>query len=215
VSRIQDAAIHLFASKGYYGTSIADIARGAGLTKGALYCHFESKGALLLALIKKWEVEYLDALIDKVNQTPGDVGDQFYRWHTAVANFSAENRELCVLQTVLSAELSGSNNEFDRELRRLNAKYARFVQRLIEKGKAQGLFDQELDSHTLAHVIIAFTDGVLLQWHKSRDYLEGSDYARVSRQVIMNGLKCDQEQRSADLQGPADRQTAVGLVDET
>lgn len=45
------AAADVFGAAGYGGSSMADICVAAGLTKGALYFHFESKEALALAVI--------------------------------------------------------------------------------------------------------------------------------------------------------------------
>jgi len=45
------AARHLFAVHGYEATSVSDIAKAAGYTKGALYAHFTSKEDLLFALV--------------------------------------------------------------------------------------------------------------------------------------------------------------------
>jgi AcrR family transcriptional regulator len=42
----------LFARKGYRGTTTEEIARHAGLTKGALYHHFKSKEDVLFAIVK-------------------------------------------------------------------------------------------------------------------------------------------------------------------
>jgi AcrR family transcriptional regulator len=41
--RLLNAAVKLFVKKGYKGTSVAEITKDAGLTRGALYCHFETK----------------------------------------------------------------------------------------------------------------------------------------------------------------------------
>ena len=45
------AAAEVFGDVGYGGASMADICVAAGLTKGALYFHFDSKDALALAVI--------------------------------------------------------------------------------------------------------------------------------------------------------------------
>lgn len=49
--RILDAAIELFADKGYAGTSVRDIARMVGLSEGALYKHYQGKEAILDAIL--------------------------------------------------------------------------------------------------------------------------------------------------------------------
>ncbi|MBN2308926.1 MAG: TetR family transcriptional regulator [Candidatus Hydrogenedentes bacterium] len=50
--RILDAALHVFAAKGYSRATFVDVARRIGMTKGAVYWHFENKQALLAALIE-------------------------------------------------------------------------------------------------------------------------------------------------------------------
>ncbi len=50
--QLLESARELFVRKGYRGTSTEDIARNAGLTKGALYFHFKNKEEILLALVK-------------------------------------------------------------------------------------------------------------------------------------------------------------------
>lgn len=48
-----DAALSLFVEKGYAHTSVAEIARKAGLSKGAVYLYFPSKQAILEGLVKR------------------------------------------------------------------------------------------------------------------------------------------------------------------
>ena len=61
--RIEDAAMELFAHNGYGHTSISQIAKAAGISKGLLYNYYESKEALLQALLKKG-IEFGDSLIE-------------------------------------------------------------------------------------------------------------------------------------------------------
>jgi len=51
--QILAAAYALFNKKGYQATTTAEIARAAGLTKGALYFHFKGKEDVLLAFVKR------------------------------------------------------------------------------------------------------------------------------------------------------------------
>ena len=46
------AAAEAFARQGYDGTRVADIAASAGVSNGALYAHFDSKAALLVAALR-------------------------------------------------------------------------------------------------------------------------------------------------------------------
>jgi AcrR family transcriptional regulator len=53
--------------KGYHGTSIDDITKAAGLTKGALYWHFRGKEDLLQKIVEEFEKRFLDGLIQSVH----------------------------------------------------------------------------------------------------------------------------------------------------
>ncbi len=50
---VLDAALTLFGQKGYAATSVAEIAREAGISKGAVYLYFPSKQAILEGLVKR------------------------------------------------------------------------------------------------------------------------------------------------------------------
>jgi len=52
-SLIIQVAKEVFIEKGYYETSIEEIASKVGVAKGTIYLHFPSKEALILAIVKK------------------------------------------------------------------------------------------------------------------------------------------------------------------
>lgn len=51
--RIENAALELFAHNGYGHTSISQIAKAAGISKGLMYNYYESKEALLQSLLRR------------------------------------------------------------------------------------------------------------------------------------------------------------------
>ena len=57
------AAGRVFARKGYRAATVDDVAAAAGLSKGAVYWHFESKEELLLALLEEQVDSALDGMI--------------------------------------------------------------------------------------------------------------------------------------------------------
>ncbi|PLZ00817.1 TetR family transcriptional regulator [Burkholderia sp. WAC0059] len=52
-NRILDAAEHVFFDKGVSRTSLSDIAQAAGVTRGAIYWHFDNKGDLFTAMFDR------------------------------------------------------------------------------------------------------------------------------------------------------------------
>jgi AcrR family transcriptional regulator len=51
---ILQASLHLFATKGFHGTSMRDIARSADITEGLIYHYFENKRDLFRAIIDEY-----------------------------------------------------------------------------------------------------------------------------------------------------------------
>lgn len=58
------AALDLFSEKGYSRTTLKDIAKSIGMTRGAVYWHFENKEALLAAMID-YVHKYKEALVEE------------------------------------------------------------------------------------------------------------------------------------------------------
>ena len=65
--QIVDTAIRTIASRGYSQTSLAEIAREAGISKGVISYHFEGKGDLveeILARLMQEPADYIKRLVD-------------------------------------------------------------------------------------------------------------------------------------------------------
>ena len=63
---IVNVCIRMFAERGFVSTSLDEIGRAAGITKGAIYWHFENKDALFTAILTRireiWDEEVLQPL---------------------------------------------------------------------------------------------------------------------------------------------------------
>ena len=64
-----DAAIDVFAEKGYHGASLDDVADAAGFTKGAVYSNFTRKSDLFRALLERESTRF-DAALTQTVETP-------------------------------------------------------------------------------------------------------------------------------------------------
>ena len=53
--RILNKSLELFSSRGFDAVSVSMISEGLGISKGALYKHYESKRAIFDAIIKRME----------------------------------------------------------------------------------------------------------------------------------------------------------------
>ncbi len=69
-SKILDEATRVFNRKGFSATSINDILKASGTTKGSLYFHFSSKGEIGLEVLKREKQAFMSFLDDILNEGP-------------------------------------------------------------------------------------------------------------------------------------------------
>jgi len=67
---IMNTALELFARKGFYSSSVSDIAGAAGISKGLMYNYFHSKEQLLIEILKKGFHQYVSVFFQTENEEP-------------------------------------------------------------------------------------------------------------------------------------------------
>ena len=99
--RILAAALELFSTRGYAGTSMRDIAETMGMTKAALYYHFESKEQILEAVTEPIRVE-MDRFLDEATGPAPPTPEQLL---TRLADMLSRHAPL--IETVFNDPSSG------------------------------------------------------------------------------------------------------------
>jgi len=80
-AKILDAAFQLMSAKGYDSTSIAEIAREAGVSKGLMYNYFHSKEDLLKALVDRTLGDGEKIMEDVFSDDPAETLENVFRWY--------------------------------------------------------------------------------------------------------------------------------------
>lgn len=87
--RILETALELFAQSGFLGTSMSDIAKQLGITKGALYKHYTSKQKILGSIVERMnKMDYERAEEYEMPETEPDGFAEDYL-HTPIENIRA------------------------------------------------------------------------------------------------------------------------------
>ena len=117
--QILEVAAPLFAERGFHGVSIDDLGSALGLTGPALYRYFESKDAVLAALLVGISRSLLDGGRVRVEAAGDPAGalDSLIDWHVS---FALENPALITVQSRDLASLTGPEQ---RTVRRLQRQY--------------------------------------------------------------------------------------------
>ncbi|GAB4565237.1 MAG: TetR family transcriptional regulator [Haliangiales bacterium] len=128
---ILDAALALFAERGFHGTAVPLIAARAGCGAGTIYRHFESKERLVNVLYQHWK----RAIITEVMATiPSDASPRLsfrHLWHRTLA-FSSRNPE-----AMHFLELHHHGSYLDPESLAINAELNRLIRELCVRAQRE------------------------------------------------------------------------------
>ena len=162
-SQILQAALTCFARKGYHQTTMDDIVKEAGLSKGGVYWHFGSKKELFLvlfeAMIADTEVAVLNSL--ETNQSVREKLIDTLRMYSVLATADEFQSIMPLLIDVWA------QNRRDPDVNQVTvALYHRFREplvQLIDAGIAAGEF-KSVNAQALANILFALYDGLMVQW---------------------------------------------------
>jgi AcrR family transcriptional regulator len=182
-SRIMEAAIKLFSSRGYNKASVDDICEEAGISKGAFYHHFKSKQALFLALLDGW-LEFVDNAIEaSKDQTVPETFMQMTQAFPYVFETAGDG-----LPMFLEFWLQASR---DKKIWEASIapyrRYHRYFTSLIKKGVQEGSF-VEVDPELASRMIVSTAMGLLLQSLLDPKGANWEKVARDSTNLLVNSL---------------------------
>lgn len=155
--RLIAAAAEVFAEKGYDGAGVAEIARRAGLTTGAIYSRFSGKAELLIEAIDAYSTDEFDELFlqhDFVGRATDII--ETAGAHLVTRDASLERPEL-LLEAMVTAR---REPEVATRLgAHLEARAAQLAL-LVEEAKREGSIDPDVDTAS----VVRFCHAVSLGW---------------------------------------------------
>lgn len=182
---IADAALACFLSTGYGGTSVDDIVKASGMSKGGIYWHFKSKEEIFLYLLKKW-----------MNETERTIQDQLTGSGSAVEKLLGLKEQFLerineqVSAIIYEFNLQAKDEAVLKKLHVLlnDSKRKTILKDYILLAIRQGEF-RPLDAEAAANVLISIFEGMSLQWfiqHKDKKTFERT--ANLALDIFFNGV---------------------------
>jgi AcrR family transcriptional regulator len=193
---IVDAALELFARKGYDRTSVREIARQTGLSQAGLLHHFGSKEELFLEVLR---------LRDRRNEEYYDQGERHrvsIDGLTQIVDHNAAQPGLVRLYVAMSAESTGddsaSRHFFTERYELLRNDIAADIRLRQDAGELPGA----LDPLGIATLLIAAADGLQIQWLLSPDSIDmGARLLDLTRLLAAPGGETSSASRDVRAEG--------------
>ncbi len=158
--RILDAAIKVFAERGFHTATVAEIARAAGVADGTIYLYFKGKDDLLLRLFDEKMTELVAEARAEVAQqrTAPDRLRRFIQLHLALVERNPE------LASVLIVELRQSAQFLKAADRNKLAAYVEVIAEVVRHGQESGELDPSISPGTVKRAIFGALDELALAW---------------------------------------------------
>ena len=152
------AAAEVFAEKGYEGAGVAEIARRAGYTTGAIYGRFSGKAELLLAAIEAHQDNELDRLFNE-HQFEGKVTDILTTVGSHLVTDELGPNSALLLEAFMAARRDPEMAQRVRESLDLRGDK---LAELVTEAQATGAIDPSLDKEAVVRFCHALGFGFLL-----------------------------------------------------
>lgn len=175
---ILDAAMSVFAEKGFHAATVSHVAQAAGLAKGTLYIYFDSKDALTTAIVDR---HFAGTSKQIMHERPCETLDAFLEELRRTMDVPAEEAAFYrVFFEVFGP--SFASDEFTRHVARFFDKLGSHYARQIAHLQTIGEVAEHHDAASIGRVLASMLDGVVL--HQGLFGIAARRHRRMIREAV-------------------------------
>ena len=187
---ILQAAEEVLMERGYYETSIDEIAARVGIAKGTVYLHFPSKEDLVIAIFERdmqQLLQYIDSTMSSALTARGKIEAIFDLMHGGIIS-----KRMQLLYSIsnsgglrhLLVEKKGCLREiWDQLSARLNS--------LLEEGKAAGEFDSSLPTPIMLSAFYSLLSPKNYDRLMAEGQMSGDEVAKNLKRIYFKGISAN------------------------
>jgi AcrR family transcriptional regulator len=180
------AAKTVFAARGYQSATVADVARTAGLSYGVVYWYFDSKDALLHALMESEEAQLRSRIAVAVQEAqPGDLRGALVLAVRATFEFFDDDKASASL---LFRDPSTLGGDFGKHLLAIYGRFIGELDGIIRASQREGTV-RKAPPNLLAFSVAALVSQIALRRLSIDDGLSASEAATLVVDLLFDGLR--------------------------
>jgi TetR/AcrR family fatty acid metabolism transcriptional regulator len=182
--QIIDAAIRVFARRGYFNSRVSDIAREAGIAAGTIYLYFDTKEEILITLFRQQMAAFVAALWKAIAAEPGAVAKvrRLVALHFEILEQRPE------LAEVVQVELRQGQKFFRGPATQEIAAYFALIESVLEEGVAAGCFRSDLPVKVATKMLFGAMDQMATSWVLGKRGYRLSETAQPVADLFLQGI---------------------------
>lgn len=181
-AQVLDIATALFNEQGYDATSVADLAARLGLTKSALYHHFDSKEQLL-ALALDQALSGLEQVLDEPAAQIGSAAERL----GAVLRGAVRVLVDRLPSVTLLLRVRG-NSEVERAALERRRAFDHRVTALVVEAQRAGLVRDDIDGSVATRLIFGLVNSIV-EWYRPGGPVDRERLAHDVVALVLDGMR--------------------------
>ena len=162
-AKLLNAALDVFSEKGYSRTTLTDIAKRIGMTRGAVYWHFKDRQELLMEIMDAMFAKEQELVTEKVPHV--STLDDLKDYLVARAQVILENDDCrkFIFFLALQMEWTTETLAFTRQkLEQLQNAPFREIERVLTKARQEGVLREDTDIRQLEDILLGVFKGLVM-----------------------------------------------------
>lgn len=181
-AQILEVAVGLFNEQGYDATSVADLAGRLGLTKSALYHHFDSKEQLLAEALDD-ALSALEGVLDEPGATTGTPAERLDFVLRAAVEVLIDRLPSVTLLLRVRGNSATERDALER--RRL---FDQRVTELVRAAQDAGLVRADIDGAVTTRLVFGMINSVV-EWYRPTGTIDRERLAHDVVTIALDGMR--------------------------
>ena len=182
--QILDAAMNVFVDNGYENTTMDDIVKFSGMSKGALYHYFSSKKVLFLELIDHWETQTFPDFY-KRDKSKIKASKILSNFGLEIINVY-ENKKFAFLAEVEFWALANRDKDINKKSKILYEKIIDLIEAVLRKGVRDKEF-RDIDCRVTAMLFLTSFQGINWFCLFRNLGIQPAEYINKSIKILIKG----------------------------
>ncbi len=185
---ILDNAMKLFVKRGFFKTTIDEIAKNSNLSKGLIYCYFKNKEEIFIAITEETMAFFNEEIEDfeKMNisalkklEKLGEITFIFYEKHLDICR---------MLIKIWGHSAETFTFDMDTWTKKMYRIYRKKIADIIIEGIKNKEIRKNIDPPKAATMILALLDGLMIQWMLEPSLFNVKEYKRAFKNICLKSI---------------------------
>jgi TetR/AcrR family fatty acid metabolism transcriptional regulator len=183
--QILEAAVRVFARQGFHQSTVAQIAKDAGVADGTIYLYFKNKDDILVQFFSVRTKQVFESFREAVDAAENSIDKLRNLVRRHLAEFQRDKDGAVVYQV----ETHQNSRLAEAQIREMSKMYRDLISEIIEQGQQEGAIRKDLYVGLVKRFIIGAVDEVINTWLHTEEHYDLVSMADPLVELFIKGIE--------------------------